>query len=174
MKAILALLTLVTALGGLKGAVQATKEQLQRVTVAQLVEEPSKFNGMRLEVEGYWITGFEWSYLSPTVDNLEPLPIWLQRWMLDPSEPRIDVAAIKLAVEGADKNADFEPAGSSRQYRIRCIGRFMHVTVRRSTPDAPGIGFGHLGVYPSQLRLEKIVEIRAMPLPKDFFPRLPD
>lgn len=174
MNKILTLVALFAALGSLSGAEPATKEQPKSVTVAQLVNEPSKFEGKRVEIEGYWITGFEWSYFTAKADNPEPLPIWLERWMLDPSGPPIDIAAIKLAVEGADKNANLEPSNSSRQYWVRCIGRFSHVNVRRSTPAAPGVGFGHLGVYPSQLRLEKIVEIRAMPLPKDFFPRLPD
>lgn len=174
MKISLTLVALITALGSLRGAEPTTKEQPPRVTVVQLVKEPSKFEGMRVEVEGYWITGFEWSYFTATADNPEPLPIWLERWMIDPSEPQIDVAAIKLAVEGADKNAHLEPSNSSRQYWVRCIGRFSHVIVRRSTPAAPGVGFGHLGVYPSKLRLEKIIEVRAMPLPNDFFPRLPD
>ncbi len=174
MKMIVTLLALFSALGNLDAVEPATKEQPQQVTVEQLVKEPSKFNGMRIEVEGYWITGFEWSYFTAKADDSETLSIWLMLWMLDSNEPRIDIAAIKLALEGADKNAGFEPSGSSRQYRMRCIGRFTHVNVRRSTHDDPGVGFGHLGVYPSQLRLEKIIEIQAIPLPKDFFPKLHD
>ena len=161
-------------LGLTAGMRAANENQPERVTATQLVGSPQQFSGKRVIVEGYWITGFEWSYLSSKPDNSQPLPIWLERWMMNSSEPPIDIAAIASAVDKADQAAILIPTNSSRQYWIKCIGRFAHVTVRRSTREKPGLGFGHVGVYPSQFRLEKIIEIRAMPLPKDFLPELPE
>lgn len=151
-----------------------TQERPQVVSVAELIGRPTAFEGKRIEVEGYWVSGFEWSYLSATRNNVQALPIWLERWMMAGDADATDRRAIKAAIEAADQKAGFVAKGHSRQYRIRCVGIFSHVTVRRATPDQPGIGFGHLGVYPSEFRLEKIVEIHAVPLPEDFFPRLPE
>lgn len=158
-------------------ALAAESEALRKpqvVSVAELIAKPTAFDGKRVEVEGYWVSGFEWSYLSATPNNTEALPIWLERWITPTNSGRIDLDATRIALESADKKAGFVVRGHSRQYRIRCVGIFSHVTVRRSTPEKPGVGFGHLGAYPSEFRLETILEAKAVALPEDFFPRIPE
>lgn len=135
------------------------------VTVEQLLSEPATYTGQRIEVSGIWVKGWEWSYFCRDPLNESGSPIWLEPWMI-PRVPAMDAQAIARAKSDARREAGLPENSVSQRFWIRCIALFEHKeSIEPAEGDYSYKGFGHLNRYPSQMTLERILEIKALAEP---------
>ena len=146
----------------LVGHAQSASQPATEVSLEQLQKNPEQYSGKRVLVTGYWIQGFEWSYLKADLQKNPDSYIWLESWNLPGSSHRVDTQVIQASVENAYLAAKEETRRSSSCFLIKCIGYFEHVDAHGNHGGFMG-GFGHLNGYPSQLVLERILEIHFVP-----------
>ncbi len=134
-----------------------------QVSLDDLIERPNRFAGKRVVVSGYWIRGFEWSYLSGRQDVDSHSPIWVEG-----GRTGEQARAIREIVTHAYERSGKQIPWDSRDLWIRCVGKFSHTD--GPVEDKEGhllLGFGHMGVYRSQLEIEELLEARIVPEPRN-------
>ena len=141
-----------------------TSNELEVITasVDDLVKTPVKFAGRRVRVTGYWIQQFEYSALHQEPKLSKMSPIWVERWSLPGGREVKDPQAITAAVEAAYKGVASDRTQKRNVLLVTLEGYFDHKALIEPTKDSYPFqsGFGHLGQYPSQLTIERVVEIK--------------
>jgi hypothetical protein len=136
-------------------------------TVQEILKAASRMDGARVEVRGKIRSGFETSIFG---DDSTPRCIWLKF-----ERSKCAVVNGKRPGEGClellDRLSKPLPAasGGSTLFELdHIIVRGVVLTVRRdikyskSLPKSVRVGFGHLGAYPAEVRVEE-VEMENLP-----------
>ena len=142
--------------------------EIVSATVKQLVENPGNYSGKKVEVSGYWITGFEWSYLCGDPEDRGP-EIWVERWVTSDTPPAEvkALAAAKQKIAAAYKAAKVKSPIASTCVWIKMRGQFEHRdSIKPRDGESFESGFGHLGHWKSRFAIDEVLEVKAVPEPK--------